>query len=172
VRAPTSLTVPDAGGSPTPSAPDAADEGPPTVSGGLILAVVGALVLGLVGALWWALAREETPQAQPSASARSQTVPPTRAVDYPEQPAIDARSGPGEVTFTWNYVGVEEGDFYRLRVAGSEAAVPDQEVTTVQGRPRHTVRAGAGDQVCAQVSVSRKSGLASPLSAIRCETAG
>ena len=89
---------------------------------------------------------------------RSQTAAPTRAVDYPEQPAIDARPAPGEVTFTWNYVGAEEGDFFQLRVADSEAAVVDKDVTTVQGRPRHTVKATAGDLVCAQVAVSRKSG--------------
>jgi glycerol dehydrogenase-like iron-containing ADH family enzyme len=50
--------------------------------------------------------------------------------------------------------------------------VVDQPVTTVEGAPRHTVKAGAGDLVCAQVAVSRKSGLTSPRSAIRCQTAG
>ncbi len=49
------------------------------------------------------------------------------------------------MTFTWNYVGAEEGDFFQLRVADSEAAVVDQGVTTVAGRPRHTVKAAAGD---------------------------
>ena len=77
------------------------------------------------------------------------------------------------MTFTWNYVGVEEGDFFRMRVADSEAAVVDQRVTTVQGRPRHTVKARCRRRWSARRSaVSRKSGLTSPLSAIRCQTAG
>jgi len=103
---------------------------------------------------------------------RPQTGPPSRAVDYPEQPAIDARSVPGAVTFTWNYVGAEEGDFFQLRVADSEAGVVDQRVTRVNGRPQHSVKAGGGELVCAQVTVSRKSGVTGPRSAIRCQTAG
>jgi hypothetical protein len=172
VRAPASIAVPDVARTPASAEATDVDEGPPTVSGGLILAVVGVLLVGLVGALVWALGRDDPPQAGPSASVRSQTDAPTRAVDYPEQPAIDARPGTGSVTFTWNYVGVEEDDFFQLRVADSEAAVVDQTVTTVQGEPRHTVRAGSGELVCAQVAVSRKSGLTSPRSAIRCQTAG
>jgi len=172
VRTPTSLATADAVRTPSTSPSPEVDEGPPTISGGLILAVVGVLVVALVGALVWALGRDDTPQPSPTTAVRSQTAAPTRAVDYPEQPAIDARPAPGEVTFTWNYVGAEEGDFYQLRVADSEAAVVDQDVTTVQGRPRYTVKATAGDLVCAQVAVSRKSGVAGPRSAIRCQTAG
>jgi hypothetical protein len=172
VRTPASLAAPDPAPSRSATEPADVDDGPPTIRGGVILAVVGVLVFGLVAALVWALGRDDTPQAQPSASVRPQTAPPTRAVDYPEQPAIDARPGPGSVTFTWNYVGAEEGDFFQLRVADNEAAVVDQGVTTVAGRPRHTVKAAAGDLVCAQVAVSRKSGLTSPRSAIRCQTAG
>ena len=172
VRTPASLAVPDVARTPSPAPADEVPEGPPTISGGLLLGVVGVLVLGLVGALVWALGRDDTTQAAPSASVRPQTAAPSRAVDYPEQPAIDARPGPGTVTFSWNYVGAEEGDFFQLRVADDEAAVVDQDVTTVEGAPRHTVKAGAGDLVCAQVAVSRKSGLTSPRSAIRCQTAG
>jgi hypothetical protein len=171
VRTPTSVAVPEA---PRPAgaveAVDDEDE-PTTISGGAILAVIGVLVLGLAGALVWALGRDDSPQAQPSASVRTQTGAPTRAVDYPEQPAIDARSTAGSVTFSWNYVGVEEGDFFQLRVADNEAAVADAEVVTVKDAARHTVRAGGGELVCAQVTVSRKSGLTSPRSPIRCQTA-
>ena len=172
VRTPASLAAPDPVRPPAPAEPDDLDDMPPTISGGLILGVVGVLVLGLVGALVWALGRDGTPQAQPSASVRPQTAPPSRAVDYPEQPAIDARSVPGAVTFTWNYVGAEEGDFFQLRVADSEAGVVDQRVTRVNGRPQHSVKAGGGELVCAQVTVSRKSGVTGPRSAIRCQTAG
>jgi hypothetical protein len=69
-------------------------------------------------------------------------------------------------------VGVEDGDFYQLRVAPSEGEVADREVTTVQGKAAHTVKAPSGSLVCAQVAVSRKSGLTSPRSAIRCLTTG
>ena len=93
MRAPASIAVPDVARTPASAAATDVDEGPPTISGGLILAVVGVLLVGLVGALVWALGRDDTPQAGPSASVRSQTDAPTRAVDYPEQPAIDARPG-------------------------------------------------------------------------------
>ncbi|WP_392543720.1 serine/threonine-protein kinase [Oryzobacter telluris] len=172
VRTPTSIAVPE---TPRPAraveADDDEDE-PTTISGGVILAVIGVLVVGLVGALVWAFGRDdEGATPGPSANIRTQTGAPTRAVDYPEQPAIDARSAAGSVTFTWNYVGVEDGDFFQLRVADSEAAVADAEVVTVKGAARHTVKAAGGTLVCAQVTVSRKSGLTSPRSPIRCQTA-
>ena len=172
VRAPLSVPQPAAAPAPVPAALADDEEEPATISGGVILAVIGVLVAGLLGAMVWALGRDDTAQAQPSSSVRSQTAAPSRAVDYPEQPAIDARAGAGSVTFTWNYAGVEEGDFFQLRVADGEAAVVDQEVTTVEGTPAHTVEAPNGELVCAQVAVSRKSGLTSPRSAIRCLTAG
>lgn len=173
VRTPTSVAVPETP-RPARAAPveDEEDE-PTTISGGAILAVIGVLVLGLVGALVWALGRDDTGgTAGPTASVRTQTPPPTKVVDAPEQPAIDARSAAGAVTFSWNYVGVEEGDFFQLRVADSEAAVVDAEVTTVKDAARHTVTAADGSLVCAQVTVSRKSGITSPRSAIRCQSAG
>ena len=171
VRSPRSVPLPEAALAPRPAALDEEDE-PATISGGVILAVIGLLVVGLVGALVWALGRDDPAQAQPSTPVRSQTAAPTRAVDYPEQPKIDARPGAGSVTFSWNYVGVEDGDFFQLRVADSEAAVVGEQVTTVQGKPTHTVRAPSGSLVCAQVAVSRRSGLTSPRSAIRCLTTG
>ncbi len=171
VRTPVSVSQPEVARAPVAADVDAEDE-PTTISGGAILAVVGLLVLGLVGALVWALGRDDLPDDQPTAAVRSQTAPPTRAIDYPEQPAIDARPGDGSVTFTWNYVGAEEGDFYQLRLGDSEAAVVEEKVTTVKGRPRYTVDARSGTLVCGQVAVSRKSGLTSPRSPIRCLTAG
>jgi serine/threonine protein kinase len=175
VRTPQSVPPAPEAGRPRTARDDAPDEGgrPATISGGVILAVVGALVLGLVGALAWALGRDDAAaEAGPTAPARTQTAAPSRAVDYPEQPRIDARPGTGSVTFTWNYVGVEDGDFYQLRVAPSEGAVAERDVTTVQGKAAHTVKAPSGSLVCAQVAVSRKSGLTSPRSAIRCLTTG
>ncbi|WP_377639412.1 serine/threonine-protein kinase [Oryzobacter terrae] len=172
VRTPTSVALPE---TPRPARPTEAEpdeDEPTTVSGGVILGVIALLVVGLVGALVWALGRDDEPTAQPSASVRTQTGAPTRAVDYPEQPAIDARSAAGSVTFSWNYVGVEEGDFFQLRVADSEAGVADATVTPVTGAARHTVEAADGSLVCAQVTVARKTGITSPRSAIRCQTAG
>ncbi|MEO5608454.1 MAG: serine/threonine-protein kinase [Ornithinibacter sp.] len=172
VRAPSSVVGAQPPG-PSTAAPEASDleEEAPTISGGLILAVVCLLVVGLIGALVWALGRDDTTPQAP-VTQRSQDAVPTRAVDYPEQPAIDARSGPGSVTFTWNYAGTEEEDFFQIRVADSEAAVVDADVVTVKGDARHTVKAPAGSLVCAQVAVSRKTGLTSPRSEIRCQSAG
>ena len=172
VRTPMSVPLPEAARPAVAADTDDDEDEPATISGGAILAVVGVLVLGLVGVLVWALGRDAADEQQPPAAVRSQTAAPTRAVDYPEQPAIDARPGAGSVTFTWNYVGAEEGDFFQLRVGDSEAAVVDEEVTTVEGKPSHTVEAPSGTLVCGQVAVSRKSGLTSPRSPIRCLTAG
>ena len=45
------------------------------------------------------------------------------------------------------------------------------EVTTVRALP-HTVTAGAGDQVCAQVAVARTAGATSAYSRIKCVAGG
>ena len=174
VRAPMSVPPPpEAVRTPAPATQDDDEDEPATISGGAILAVIGVLVIGLVGALVWALGRDdESSTSQEIAPARTQVAAPSRAVDYPEQPQIDARPGDGSVTFTWNYVGAEDGDFYRLRVAGSESEVPEQKVTQVKGKATYTAKAASGDLVCAQVQVSRKNGVYSPQSAIRCLTAG
>lgn len=174
VRTPTSVVLPEP---PRPvRAVEAEDDedAPTTISGGVILAIIGVLVVGLVGALVWALGRDDEGggEAQPTASVRTQAGAPTRAIDYPEQPALDARSGPGAVTFTWNYVGVEDGDFYQVRVADSEAGVATAAVQTVKDTARYAVEAADGELVCAQVRVSRKNGVYSPLSAVRCQSAG
>ncbi|HMM94888.1 protein kinase [Phycicoccus sp.] len=169
------VSVP-AGPAPTaPSGPvDEEDEDEPaTISGGVVLGVLALLVAVTVGVVVWAVGRgDDTAPPTPAQSTRTSTSAPSRAVDYPEQPAIDARSAAGSVTFSWNYVGAEKGDFFQLHVAGSEAAVPTAPVTPVGDATRFTVKAGAGKTVCAQVAVSRKSGIRSPFSAIRCETAG
>ena len=172
VRTPTSVALPDTPRPARPAEVEADDDEPTTISGGVILAVVGVLVVGLIGALVWALGRDGEPEAQPTASQRVQTGAPSRAIDYPEQPALDARSGSGSVTFSWNYVGVEEGDFSQLRVGDSETAVVDADVIPVKDVRRYTVKGASGELVCAQVTVSRKSGITSPRSEIRCQTAG
>ncbi len=155
-------------------APDEDDEdAPATISGGVVLGVLALLVAVTVGVVVWAVNRgDEEDLPTPAVSTRTNTGAPTRVVDAPEQPAIDARSAAGSVTFSWNYVGAEEDDFFQLRLADSEGAVADAEVVTVKEASRYAVKAGAGKTVCAQVQVSRKSGIASPRSPIRCETAG
>ncbi|MGL5909126.1 MAG: serine/threonine-protein kinase [Phycicoccus sp.] len=149
------------------------DAGPTTVSGGVVLAVLGVLVAGLVGVLVWALGEDGgSVGAQPSASQRTRTEPPTSIVDPPGQPVLDARPVSGAVTFTWNYENTESEDFFRLQIGTEEGSVEDAPVTTVQGRSAYTVRAAAGARVCARVAVSRKEGMLSTVSAVRCETAG
>ncbi|MBM6401275.1 serine/threonine-protein kinase [Phycicoccus sonneratiae] len=170
------LSVPSA---PAPAHPpvgtvvDDDEDEPATISGGVVLGVLALLVAVTVGVVVWAVNRgDEEDLPTPAQSTLTRTAAPSRAVDYPEQPAIDARAAAGSVTFSWNYVGAEEGDFFRLRLAGSEGDVAGAEVVTVTDGARRTVKAGSGKTVCAQVSVSRKSGISSPFSAIRCESAG
>ncbi len=171
VRAVSVATAPD----PVPATAgtvDEDDDAPATVSGGVVLGALGVLLALTVGAVVWAVNRGDEPSPTPVANTLTRTGAPSRAVDYPEQPAIDARAAAGAVTFSWNYVGAEEDDFFQLRVAGSEAGVADADVVTVSGGATRTVTASTGETVCAQVAVSRKSGLTSPRSAIRCEAAG
>ncbi|MFW5470346.1 protein kinase domain-containing protein [Knoellia sp. CPCC 206435] len=153
------------------------DDGPQpaTISGGALFAGVGVLVLVLVGALVWALGlRDGDGSTEASTPAPSASVPSGvggPVVDIPDPPAIDGRPVAGGVAFTWQYAGVRKGDFYRMRIATSEAEVANAEVTTVRTLP-HTVTARAGDQVCAQVAVARTAGATSAYSRIKCVTGG
>ncbi|MBT9258026.1 serine/threonine protein kinase [Phycicoccus sp. MAQZ13P-2] len=167
---------------PAPAAPaptaahpddDEDDDAPATVSGGVVLGVLAVLVAVTVGVVVWALGRgdDEVAPTPTAAGTLTRTAAPSRAVDYPEQPAIDARGSGSGVTFTWNYVGAETGDFFRIRLADTEGGVADAEIITVKDGPRYTAKAGSGQTVCAQVQVSRSSGVTSPLSPVRCETA-
>ncbi|MBM6403516.1 serine/threonine protein kinase [Phycicoccus sp. CSK15P-2] len=158
-----------------PSRPEAEqdeEEAPATIGGGVVLSVLAGLVAVTVGVVVWALSGDDDPEPPVANPTLTRTGAPSRAVDYPEQPAIDARPGTGAVTFSWNYVGAEEGDFFQLRVADSEGAVVEAPVVTVNDASTYTAEAPAGATVCAQVAVSRESGLTSPRSPIRCEAAG
>ena len=149
-------------------------QAPRTISGGGLLAVVGLLLVALVGALVWALG------IRPSGGSGGDSPTPTTVVqtdggapiiDLPEQPALDGRSEPGGVVFTWNYAGVRTGDFYRLRVAASEVELGEAAVTTVK-EGTYRVPAASGSLVCAQVAVSRAQGTAGPYSNAKCLSAG
>ncbi|QIM22411.1 serine/threonine protein kinase [Phycicoccus sp. HDW14] len=170
------VSVPSAPGpahTPVEAPLDDDEDGPATISGGVVLGVLALLVVVTVGVLVWAVNRggeDEVPT--PALSTRTSTGAPTKVVDAPEQPAIDARSAAGAVTFSWNYVGAEADDFFQVRVASSEAAVADARPIIVKSTARYSAKAAPGKTVCAQVRVSRKSGIYSPLSPIRCESAG
>ncbi|KGN31174.1 serine/threonine protein kinase [Knoellia sinensis KCTC 19936] len=163
----------------TPRSADeaAVDEGPQplTISGGALLAGVGVVLLALVGALVWAIGfrSDDAPvDASTDAPRASATVggggP---VVDIPEPPGLDGQGVPGSVVFTWNYAGVRKGDFYRMRIAPSQAEVVDAEVTTVREMP-HKVAAAPGETVCAQVAVARAAGATSAYSGIKCLQGG
>lgn len=148
---------------------------PTTISGGALLAGVGAVLVVLIGALVWAVGFRggDTPAGgptdAPTASATAGGGGPV--VDVPEPPSIDGLAVKGGVAFTWEYAGVRKGDFYRMRIAGSEAEVTEAKVTTVRTMP-HKATAKAGATVCAQVAVSRATGNSSAYSPIRCVTGG
>lgn len=180
VRAPTVTSAQSY--TPTPSArpahsETATDQGPQptTISGGALLAGVGVLTVLLVAALVWAIGfrGSDTPDDQatdaPTSSASAGGGGPV--VDIPGQPGLDGRAVSGGVAFSWNYAGVRKGDFFRMRIAASQAAVADAPVTTVRKMP-YTATAKAGVQVCAQVAVARAAGATSPYSPIKCETGG
>lgn len=167
---PTSSTKPSA------TAADADEEPQPTtISGGALLAGVGVLTVLLVAALVWAIGFRggDTPDDQatdaPSASVTSGGGGPV--VDIPEPPSIDGTPVKGGVAFSWEYAGVRKGDFYRMRIAGSEAEVAQATVTTVRQMP-YTAKGAAGSTICAQVAVSRATGNASAYSPIKCVTGG
>lgn len=163
---------------PTRPAPDdVTDAGPQptTISGGALLAGIGVLLVALVGTLVWALGiRGDDPPTDASPDAPSSSVTPRGGgpvVDIPEPPAIDGRAVSGGVTFSWQYAGVRKGDFYRMRIAASQADVAEAKVTTVPKMP-HTVAAEPGEVVCAQVAVARSAGATSAYSAIKCVQGG
>ena len=149
-------------------------QAPRTISGGGLLAVVGLLLVALVGALVWALGIRPSGGSggdSPTPTTVAQTDGGAPIIDLPEQPALDGRSEPGGVVFTWNYAGVRTGDFYRLRVAASEVELGEAAVTTVK-EGTYRVPAASGSLVCAQVAVSRAQGTAGPYSNAKCLSAG
>jgi len=154
-----------------------ADPGPQptTISGGALLAGVGVVLVGLVGALVWAIGfrgGDEPTDASTDAPTASVTQGGGGAVvDIPEQPSIDGQGIAGGAVFSWQYAGVRKGDYYRMRIAPSEAEVADATVTTVKAMP-HRVPAKAGQSVCAQVAVARAAGPTSAYSAIKCVQGG
>ena len=91
-RVPASVAVPDAARTPTPAEAADVDDGAPTISGGVILAVVGVLVVGLVAALVRALGRDDTPQAgRRRACARRPPPPPARSIIPSSSPSTATR---------------------------------------------------------------------------------
>lgn len=154
-----------------------ADAGPQptTISGGALLAGVGVVLLVLVGALVWAIGfRGGDEPTEASTDAPTASVTPGGGgpvVDIPEQPSIDGRGIDGGAVFTWQYAGVRKGDYYRMRIAPSEAEVADATVTTVRAMP-HRVTVGTGEPVCAQVAVARAAGPTSAYSPIKCLQGG
>ena len=176
IKAPTSVSAqspvstPSATSTTTPTIVHPAEDAPRTISGGMLLGVVGGLILLLAAALIWAVAFRgggSTPDPKPSPSLIEQSGGGEPILDLPEQPALDGQSIAGGVSFSWNYAGVREGDFYRLRMAPSEAELADAVVTTVKEVP-HRVEAAAGTTVCAQIAVSRAQGATGPYSAAKC----
>ncbi|MEO6019269.1 MAG: serine/threonine-protein kinase [Knoellia sp.] len=153
-----------------------AEPQPRTISGGALLGGVGVLLIVLIGALVWAIGfRGDNSPGDPGTNAPSASVTTGGGgpiVDIPQPPSIDGRGVPGGVVFSWEYTGVRKGDFYRLRIAGSEAEVPKAKVTTVRKMPPYTVSAKPGKLVCAQVEVARAAGSSSTYSPIKCVTGG
>jgi serine/threonine protein kinase len=173
VRTPQSVSAQSPVPAPVAPTQEASDvDAPRTISGGVLLAIVGVVIAVLVGALVWAMSsrggQAADGEASPSPSQVAQSGGGAPILDLPEQPALDGRVEPGSVIFTWNYGGMRTGDFYRMRVAGSEAELADASVQSVP--MPYTVPAPSGAMVCAQVAVSRGQGATGPYSAAKCLT--
>ncbi len=157
----------------TAERPGATEPATPARTPALLLGL-GTMVLALVGVIAFLLLRPSEPET-PTASA-----PPSPTVSMPgddsaignavfEAPALEARRGPGTVTFTWSYAAPLESDSYVLFTGPTSSDA--QRATPLQVKTRtHTVKVAAGTQVCALVKVNR-SGQASPASEPKCETA-
>ena len=173
VRTPASLAAPDPARTPALREPDDVDDGPPTISGGLILGVVGVLVVGLVGALVWALGRDGTPQAQPSAE---RALPDRRPDPRGRLPRAARHRRPLRPGSRHVHLELRRRRGGRLLPAAGRRQRGGRRRPGCRhpcnGRPQHSVKARSGELVCAQVTVSRKSGVTGPRSAIRCQTAG
>ena len=167
---------------PTPTsttrpASDDADQSPQpaTISGGALLAGVGVLMLALVGALVWAIGfrggDEPTDASTDPPTASVTAGPGGPVVDVPEPPLIDGQGIAGGAVFSWQYAGVRKGDYFRMRIAPSEAQVADAAITTVRVMP-HRVAATTGQSVCAQVAIARAAGPTSAYSRVKCVQGG
>ncbi|CAN7257847.1 protein kinase domain-containing protein [Knoellia sp. LjRoot47] len=180
VRAPKVTSAQTQSPAPTSTAqrpPTETDDGPQptTISGGALLAGVAVVLVALVGALVWAIGfrggDEPTDVATDAPSASVTTGGGGSIVDMAEQPQIDGRGITGGVVFSWQYAGVRKGDFFPMRIASSEAGVPEAVVKTSKVMP-FKVSAKPGELVCAQVAVARAVGPTSPYSPIKCVQGG
>jgi hypothetical protein len=89
-----------------------------------------------------------------------------------DKPSVSARSGPGSVSFTWNYPQPTKQDTFRVSYGPtpSDAGNPGRAKLVSVPTRSFTVKAPKGTKVCATVVVAR-SGQASPGSDVQCETA-
>jgi hypothetical protein len=89
-----------------------------------------------------------------------------------DKPSVSARSGPGSVSFTWNYPQPTKKDTFRVSYGPtpSDAGNPERAKLVSVPTRGYTVKAPKGTKVCATVVVAR-SGQASPGSDVQCETA-
>ncbi|MCE1179086.1 MAG: serine/threonine protein kinase [Micrococcales bacterium] len=167
-----SYAAPPAAYPTSPPDEDAWEEpAPRTMSAGLLLGLVGALVLGLAVAVALLVRgggeEDADGRGAPSTAVTQADVGP---IDVPETPTLRVESRTAQVRFSWEYVGRGESDTFRVRQGATREAVEAASVQTL-AEPTLAVPAAKGQQVCAQVQVSRD-GLSSTYSQIVCGKAG
>jgi hypothetical protein len=86
-----------------------------------------------------------------------------------DKPTLRAETGTGSVSFHWTYPQPAKGDSYYLQWSFKKSDVRNGKVEVLK-TTLHTVKAPAGQEVCATVLVSR-AGQSSPPAEVACETA-
>ncbi|MGO4604162.1 protein kinase domain-containing protein [Terrabacter sp. 2YAF2] len=89
-----------------------------------------------------------------------------------DKPTVSARSGAGNVSFTWNYPQPTKKDTFQVSYGPtpSDAGNPHRAKIVSVATRGYTVKAAKGTKVCATVVVARL-GQTSPGSDVQCETA-
>ena len=144
----------------------------PAVLRGLVAGVV--VLVGLVVLLVVRRGSDDPARALPKPSATVSMPGDDSAIGDGvfDKPTVSARSGTGNVSFTWNYPQPTKKDTFRVSYGPtpSDAGNPDRAKTVSVSTRSYTVKAPKGTKVCATVVVAR-SGQASPGSDVQCETA-
>jgi hypothetical protein len=162
----------DAQALPAPVPASASPLARPAVLWGLVAGVV--VLVGLVVFLVVRPGSDDPAPAMPKPSATVSMPGDDSAIGDGvfDKPTVSARSGTGNVSFTWNYPQPTKKDTFRVSYGPtpSDAGNPERAKLVSVSTRSYTVTAPKGTKVCATVVVAR-SGQASPGSDVQCETA-
>jgi len=145
-------------------------DGSVTISPVVLLGIIGLLVIGLVvGAIAVFHGGGDSPDPALTSPSTRNAATDGDQLGLPGVPVVKARSGIGEVSFTWSYTGAASGDTFRYK-AGSDPSKLGDATVAISSKQMVTIKAPKGGLVCAMVLVNR-SGSTTAYSDPACERA-